>query len=62
MEEKKKEGKKKQYSVKDIAKAMVANMKPNMEDPDFLDQKERIMHEVVKNIIRRREEYDLNQS
>jgi hypothetical protein len=46
----------KNQTAKDVAAAMVENMKKNMEDPDFLDKKEKRLDEVTKEVLKRSEE------
>jgi len=52
----KEEKKSKNEEAKKVAEVMVANMKANMEDPDFLLKKERRQQEAADKIIRMREE------
>ena len=44
MSEEKKE--KKGQTAREVAEAMVANMKANMEDPDFLDRQDRYREDI----------------
>ena len=53
-EEKKEKEKSKGQTAKDVAEAMVANMKANMEDPEFWDKKERLSEEVMKKVLEER--------
>lgn len=53
-EEKKEKEKPKGQTAKDVAEAMVANMKANMEDPEFLDKRERLSEEVMKMVLEER--------
>jgi len=46
----------KNEKAKRVAEAMVANMKANMEDPDFLLKKERRMQEAAHKVIKKRKE------
>ena len=59
MEEKEDNKEKKSQNADEIARIMVENMKANMNDPDFLDRKERIRdevtHEVLKKLRQRKE-------
>ncbi|MFO7797768.1 MAG: hypothetical protein ACQERB_04510 [Promethearchaeati archaeon] len=42
--------------AKKVAEVMVANMKANMEDPDFLLKKERRMQEAANKVLKKRKE------
>jgi len=53
-EEKKEKEKAKGQTAKDVAEAMAANMKANMEDPEFWDRKERIYEEARKKVLEKR--------
>ena len=55
MTEKENEEKKEGQSAKEIAEIMAANMKANMEDPDFWDRNERIRQKVLDEVIKKRE-------
>ena len=55
MTEKENEEKKDGQSAKEIAEIMAANMKSNMEDPDFWDRNERIRKKVLDEVIKKRE-------
>jgi len=52
MSEEKKE--KKGQTAKEIAEAMAANMRANMEDPDFLDKQDRYREEATKKVLEKR--------
>jgi len=39
-----------------VAAIMVENMKKNMEDPEFLDKREKMLQEAAHKVIKRREE------
>lgn len=52
MSEEKKE--KKGQTAREVAEAMVANMKANMEDPDFLDRQDRYREEATKKVLEKR--------
>lgn len=54
-EEEKKSSKSKNQTAEDVAKAMVENMKKNMEDPNFLDDKERMLQKVRDSVLKKRE-------
>ncbi len=41
-------------NAKEIAEAMAANMKANMEDPEFWENKERIQDDVRKKVLEKR--------
>ena len=47
---------KKNQSAKDVAEAMVENMKKNMEDPEFFKKRDKIIQEVTNNVLKAREE------
>ena len=47
---------KKNQSAKDVAEAMVENMKKNMEDPEFFKKRDKIIEEVTNNVLKAREE------
>lgn len=53
-EEKKEREKSKGHTAKDVAEAMVANMKANMADPEFWDKRDRISEEVMKKVLEKR--------
>ena len=53
-EEKKEREKSKGQTAKDVAEAMVANMKVNMEDPDFWDKRERMIEAATKKVLEKR--------
>lgn len=59
MTEKEKKEKKEQ-SAKEIAEIMAANMKANMEDPEFWEKKERIRQKAVNEVLRKRRERNEN--
>ncbi|MBD3213955.1 MAG: hypothetical protein GF311_15200 [Candidatus Lokiarchaeota archaeon] len=46
----------KDLTAKKVAEIMVANMKANMEDPDFLLKKERRLQKVTKKALEKMEE------
>jgi hypothetical protein len=46
----------KDITAKKVAEIMVANMKANMEDPDFLLKKERRLQKVTKKALEKMEE------
>ena len=46
----------KDQTAKDVAAAMVENIKKNMEDPDFFNKREKIMQEAADKVLKRREE------
>jgi hypothetical protein len=56
MTEKKKNEKKdsKYSSAREVAEAMVENMKANMADPNFLDERERRLSEAAKEVLKKR--------
>ncbi len=54
-EEEKKSSESKKQTAEDVAKAMVENMKKNMEDPNFLDDKERMLQKVRDSVLKKRE-------
>jgi hypothetical protein len=55
MEEKKKENTVKEAkSIDDIAKNMVENMRLNIQDPQFLEEKERLQDQVRHEVLERR--------
>ena len=47
---------KKNKSAEDVAKIMVENMKKNMENPNFLEEKEKMMQEAAEKVRKRRKE------
>jgi hypothetical protein len=47
---------KKDKAAKEVAAAMVENMKKNIEDPDFLDKREKMLDDVADEVLKRREE------
>ncbi len=51
-EEEKKSSKSKIQTAEDIAKAMVENMKKNMEDPNFLRDKEILFQAAVDKVLK----------
>jgi hypothetical protein len=53
-EEKKGKEKSKGQTAKEVAEAMVANMKANMEDPEFLDKRERLIDAAMKKVLEKR--------
>ena len=53
-EEGKKNSKSKNQAAEDVAKAMAENMKKNMEDPNFIRDKERMFQEVADKVIKNR--------
>jgi hypothetical protein len=53
-EEKKEKENLKGQSAKDVAEAMVANMKANMEDPEFWDKRDRIIEEATEEVLEKR--------
>lgn len=56
-----KEEKKKVQSAKEIAEIMVANMKANMEDPDFWLKRERRRQKALKEVLKKRQERNKNE-
>ena len=55
------EKKKEEQSAKEIAEIMVENMKANMANPNFLNEKEIMLDEIRKDIIEKRNEREKNQ-
>ena len=53
-EEKKENEKAKGQTAEEVAEAMVANMKANMEDPEFWDKRDRLLEEVTKEVLEKR--------
>ena len=47
---------KKDQRAKEVAAAMVENMKKNMEDPDFFDKREKTLQEVTDKVLNKRED------
>ena len=41
-------------TAKEVAEAMAANMKANMENPDFWDEKERIVQKSLDKVLEKR--------
>ncbi|MBD3341711.1 MAG: hypothetical protein GF353_21580 [Candidatus Lokiarchaeota archaeon] len=56
MSEKKEENFKKDHSAKDTAEAMAANMKANMENPNFIEEQELLKDEVRREVLKKRRE------
>lgn len=58
MTEKKKSEKKnsKHPSAREVAEAMVENMKANMADPNFLNEREKRLSEAAKKVLRKRKD------
>jgi len=54
-EEEKKSSMPKKQTAEDVAIAMVENMKKNMEDPNFLKDKERLFREVADKVLKNKE-------
>lgn len=54
-EEEKISSKSKNQTAEDVAKSMVENMKKNMEDPNFLRDRERILQKVTDEVLKKRE-------
>ncbi len=53
-EEKKEQEKSKGQTAQEIAEIMAANMKANMEDPEFWDRHDRIREKVTKKVLEER--------
>ena len=53
-EEEKSSSKSKNQMAEDVAKVMVENMKKNMEDPNFLDDKERRLQKARDKVLKKR--------
>ena len=47
---------KKDQRAKEVAAAMIENMKKNMEDPDFFDRKEKLLQEARDEVLKKRDE------
>ena len=54
-EEDKKSSKSKNQTAEYVAKTMAENMKKNMEDPNFLADKERMFQKVRDEVLKKRE-------
>ncbi|MHA1673010.1 MAG: hypothetical protein ACTSYI_05230 [Promethearchaeota archaeon] len=54
LEEEKSTKKDKNASAKEVAEAMVANMQANMRDPNFLEERERLLDQVTKEVLVKR--------
>ena len=54
MNDKDDKGESKDQSAKEIAEIMVQNMIANMNDPNFLDEKERRLQEAAAKVIEER--------
>jgi hypothetical protein len=61
MNDKEETEKKEGQSAKEIAEIMVENMKANMENPDFLNEKELRLDEARNEVIKERIEREKNQ-
>jgi hypothetical protein len=61
MNDKEETEKKEGQSAKEIAEIMVENMKANMENPDFLHEKELRLDEARNEVIKERIEREKNQ-
>ena len=48
--------KKKGQSAEEVAKAMVENMKANMENPNFLDEREKLLQDAADEVLKKRKE------
>ena len=48
--------KKKGQSAEEVAKVMVENMKANMENPNFLDEKEERQQKALDKVLKKRKE------
>jgi hypothetical protein len=53
-EKKEEKEKSKGQSAQEVAEVMVANMKANMEDPEFWDRKERIRQNALNKVLEKR--------
>jgi hypothetical protein len=56
MEEKKEKSEKTANTAEDVARAMVENMKVNMNNPDFLDEQERYRQNALNEVLKKRKE------
>ncbi len=52
--EKREKDKSKGQSAKEVAEIMAANMKANMEDPEFWERNERIKEEALHKVLKAR--------
>ncbi|MBY9015243.1 MAG: hypothetical protein KGD68_06080 [Candidatus Lokiarchaeota archaeon] len=50
------EATKKEHTAEEIAKIMVENMKANMENPNFWDEKEERLQRAADEVLKKREE------
>ena len=48
--------KKKGQSAEEVAKAMVENMKANMENPNFWDEREKLLQDAADEVLKKRKE------
>ena len=53
--------KKKGQSAEEVAKAMVENMKANMENPNFLNEQEEIRQNALDEVLKKRKERQGNE-
>jgi len=54
--EKKDKKEKKSQSAEEVAKTMAENMKANMENPNFWNEKEELTQRTLNKVLRKREE------
>ena len=53
-EEKEEREKSKGQTAKEVAEAMVANMKANMENPEFWDKRDSLLEAATKKVLEKR--------
>ena len=54
--EKKDKKERKNQNAEEVAQAMAENMKANMENPNFLKEKEEMTQKVIKEVLKKRGE------